>query len=173
MIDFLFQALLFMLPAYVANMVPAFFAHAKLGKVLDGPVDLGRKFRGKRVFGDHKTVKGFLTGTLAAIFVAWIQYSILQDYSAYLAISLGFLLGFGALVGDSVKSFFKRRVGIQPGAPFPPFDQLDFVAGSLLFASILIDFEWEFVVVVAGASFILHFLANVIGYLLKVKKVWW
>jgi hypothetical protein len=34
-------------------------------------------------------------------------------------------------VCDSVKSFVKRRVGIAPGAPWIPFDQLDFVIGAL------------------------------------------
>ena len=36
----------------------------------------------------------------------------------------------GALSGDIVKSFFKRRLGFDRGAMLPIADQLDFVAGA-------------------------------------------
>ena len=42
-------------------------------------------------------------------------------------------MGLGTGVGDAVKSFFKRRVGIAPGASWPVLDQLDFFAGAYLF----------------------------------------
>jgi CDP-2,3-bis-(O-geranylgeranyl)-sn-glycerol synthase len=49
-------------------------------------------------------------------------------------LSLGFLLGLGAMAGDAAKSFFKRRLGIAPGHPWIPFDQIDFQIGALLLA---------------------------------------
>ena len=45
---------------------------------------------------------------------------------------IGLLLGSGALIGDAVKSFFKRKEGIKPGNRFIPWDQLDYSIGSLV-----------------------------------------
>lgn len=43
------------------------------------------------------------------------------------------MLSLGALIGDLTESFIKRRIGFPPGASLPVADQLDFVAGALLF----------------------------------------
>ncbi|KAA0006124.1 MAG: CDP-archaeol synthase, partial [Thermoplasmata archaeon] len=58
---------------------------------------------------------------------------------------------FGALLGDIVESFFKRRVGKERGEDWIPFDQVDFLIGALIlcyivsaifqFAGIL-DYNW-------------------------------
>ena len=37
----------------------------------------------------------------------------------------------------SLKSFFKRRIDIPPGASWPVFDQLDFFVGAYVFLSIV------------------------------------
>ena len=50
---------------------------------------------------------------------------------------LGVLMGLGTGIGDAVKSFFKRQIGIAPGASWIGFDQLDFFVGSYAFASVL------------------------------------
>jgi len=42
----------------------------------------------------------------------------------------------GALLGDIVESFFKRRMGKERGEDWIPFDQLDFVVGALLLSFI-------------------------------------
>jgi len=106
-----------------------------------GPIDGGRTWRGRRVLGDHKTWRGLVVGVLAgaltfalqqAIFRAgWLQALALLDYDACSPLP-GALLGFGALLGDAVKSFFKRGLGIAPGGTWIPFDQLDFLVGAWL-----------------------------------------
>ena len=60
-----------------------------------------------------------------------------------------FSICFGALIGDIIESFFKRRVGIERGKNWIPFDQLDFILGVLFFSFVM--------------STILHFL-NVYRY---------
>jgi CDP-2,3-bis-(O-geranylgeranyl)-sn-glycerol synthase len=143
---------------------------------LNVPVDFGLKLRGKRFFGAHKTYRGFLFGVLVAIFVVYIQkvvYGFYQfgfiDYSSVNVFLLGFLLGFGALFGDLIKSFFKRRVGIKSGRSWFPFDQVDWVIGAFLFVilyySVSINYFWAALIL----FLILHPLTNYIGYLLKVK----
>ena len=53
-------------------------------------------------------------------------------------ILIGFLLGFGALLGDALGSFLKRRLGIGRGKPAPILDQLDFIIVALILVLILI-----------------------------------
>jgi len=175
MLSVILQALYFMFPAYVANAVPNFLPHFKMGRVLDSPVDMGHKLFGKRIFGDHKTVKGFVFGTLSGVLVCLSQYYIsnIFGYSFYDAVFVGFLLGFGALLGDSIKSFFKRRIGVKPGGALPVFDQIDFVVGALLMASIAVDFKTEFVVTILIISPIFPVIANIVAYFMGIKKVWW
>lgn len=172
MVDEILQVVYFMLPAYAANVIPVFFSHVSLGKALDAPVDRGRSFFGKRILGDHKTVKGFVLGTLGGVLVGVVQYYV-GSYSFYMAVLIGALLGFGALVGDSVKSFIKRRIGIRSGGSFPVIDQIDFPIGALVFGSIAVDYSIYFVVLAIVVSGILSFLADIVGYLLGIKKVWW
>lgn len=109
-----------------------------------------------------------------------------SDSSSWLGIGLfGAALGLFALVGDAVKSYFKRRLGKEGGAPWVPFDQLDFVAFGLAAA---FAFQWLLVPGWVQAALLrdplvlatiilltpaLHFLVNVVGYWLKLKEVPW
>lgn len=175
------QALFFMLPAYFANMAPVVFQRLP---VLNYPLDHGRTLNGERIFGQNKTYRGLLCGILTAIFICILQkyayqftneFSLLK-YSSYTlldTIVIGFLFGAGAMLGDLIKSFFKRRIRIPAGKPFIPFDQLDFVIGSLLAVSIYFTPSIRHVIIILIASPILHFLANITGYLAGLKKVWW
>jgi len=138
------QVLWLFLPAYVANMSPV-FVQGWFDR-LAIPIDGGRSFRGTRIFGDHKTWRGLLAGIVVGTAIYEIQRWIhaagflaglaLLDYADDPLLP-GFLLGLGTGVGDAVKSFFKRRVGIPPGASWLGFDQLDFFAGAYLFVSIV------------------------------------
>lgn len=87
--------------------------------------------------------------------------------------TLGFLLGFGALLGDAFGSFIKRRLGIERGKPAPILDQLDFVAGALLLGSIVTLPPAEVILFVIIITIILHIFTNIIAYILKIKDVWY
>ena len=175
---FLLQIFYFMIPAYFANMLPLLVQKVNF---LNYPVDFGKKFRGKRLLGGHKTIRGFFFGILAGIVLAYVQHVLSAypffaelsfiDYRNWLAI--GFLLGFGALVGDSVKSFFKRRVGVPPGGKFVPWDEIDYSVGALLFISLLYVPSWQVVVGVLLLNFIIHVFANHFAYYFKLSKVKW
>jgi CDP-2,3-bis-(O-geranylgeranyl)-sn-glycerol synthase len=167
-----------MLPAYFANMGPVL---VKKINFLNYPVDFNKKFKGKPILGNHKTWRGLFFGILFGIVVAYLQKLLytnpffaglsFMDYSNWLAV--GFLLGFGALFGDMVKSFFKRRVNVKPGKPFIPWDQLDYSIGALLFVSIVFSLTWQIIITVIVANFILHVAANHISYYLKLTDVKW
>ena len=120
-----------LLPGILANMSPVFFSKVNF---LNKPVDLGKKIGGKRILGENKTYRGLFFGILVAIIVAFIQIWIPINTPYQMTLQnfwyAGFLLGFGALFGDIVESFFKRRIGIPPGKPWIPFDEIDHVVGS-------------------------------------------
>lgn len=169
----LIKLLYFALPIYFANMTPVF-----LGKFdwFNTPLDFGMKLGKIRLLGSHKTWKGLISGCLSAMLVSLIQSKFttgleIYDYSQPLL--FGFLLGFGALFGDSVKSFFKRRVRINPGKPWIPFDQIDYSIGALIFVSPIIFLGWLNSLIIVIISLLIHIIANHLGYYLGIRKVKW
>jgi CDP-2,3-bis-(O-geranylgeranyl)-sn-glycerol synthase len=159
----LLDALWFILPAYFASISPVWF---KLrGKT---PLDFGRVFRGKPVFGPTKTVKGFLGGALCGALLGGLQQLFFGRTNGLM---LGVLLGFGAMTGDAVKSFFKRQRGMPSGKSWVPFDQLDFVVGALCFAALVATPTLVGVVIIFVVTPPLHLLSNIADYKVGLKEV--
>ena len=173
----LVSALWIMLPAYVPNSAAA---------VLGGgaPIDGKRSWRdGRRIFGDGKTwrglVLGIASGFIAGLILIFLQSEFGWDFLPVLTVTSVFLLATGALLGDLVKSFFKRRLGKNSGDPWLIADQYDLVAGAFLL-TIIFDYSW-FVSVMTVPIFIiiliitplLHRGTNIIGYITGIKKVPW
>jgi len=169
------QSFWLLLPAGLANLTPVL---ARKIPILDIPIDFNRKWKDKPIFGPHKTYRGFLFGVLTGILVVYLQRSLypflktytLLDYTTINPLILGSLLGFGALLGDLIKSFGKRRINIKSGKPWVPFDQLDYVLGSLFVVSFYITMTFELVVASIVLFGVLHPLMNLLGYFLKLKK---
>ena len=137
----LLKLFVFIAPIYAANTTPVIAAKTKFMEFLNKPVDFNIKFMGKPLFGAHKTIRGFLIGTFCGTFLAvYINY-FTGFWPMQTALLYGFLVSFGSLVGDSIKSFFKRRVGIKPGKDWIPFDQLDYSIGALLLSAIVITWR--------------------------------
>lgn len=160
------QLLYFMAPAYAANMAPPF---VRYWKGWNRPIS-------ERRLGSHKTVVGFALGVLAAVLVTFLQSRLAWDgavvaYDGWL--DLGARMGAGAMAGDSVKSFFKRRRGVAPGGTWIPFDQLDFVAGALLLAGWRAGLGWTDVAIILALSVLGHILVNHLGYWLGVRDARW
>ncbi|HSX08853.1 MAG TPA: CDP-archaeol synthase [Candidatus Saccharimonadales bacterium] len=182
MFSFIFFSLWFFAPAGLANM--AAFVSGKIGflKKLNYPVDCHLKVGGKRILGDHKTVRGFLSAIVVGIIACFVEivcysnfFSIRElipvDYYTVNPIILGGLLGLGALVGDSVKSFFKRRVNIEPGKSWFPFDQIDYIIGGIVFSAFYIHLSFGEYVLLFIVWFLLHPITTSIGYLLKIRHM--
>jgi len=157
-----------MLPAYFANIAPALF-----GRFFPRfPMDFGFSFGKIRVFGDNKTWGGFFSGVVIAVMIGFLLSKIYWPFD-FSALYWSALLGFGALLGDAVKSFFKRRVNIAPGKSWIPFDQIDFSIGALLFGSFVFFPGWLYAVLVVVISALGHILINHLGYFLGVQKNKW
>lgn len=91
------------------------------------------------------------------------------------------LASYGAVAGDLIGSFLKRRFDIKSGMPFWIVDQLDFASVALLFVSIpgLISptlfllpdiFIIIFIIILTPAVSI---IANTVAYVLNLKDVPW
>lgn len=183
---FYFSCLYFFLPAYCANMTPPISAWLKTAQFLAKPIDQGKKFFGSDILGSHKTWRGIVLGTLVGMFVYAVQAALYHlpfftqysffDYSNQGLFWNGFLLSFGALLGDMFFSFIKRRLKLPPGASFMPFDQTNYVIGAwFLF---LLSPAYNLVpasawIVIFALTFILHGVVNKIGYYLKISRAEW
>jgi len=156
----------FMAPAYVANLVPPF---VKYWRGWNRPIS-------RRWLGGHKTVVGFGAGLAGALLTTHVQARLgwaggLVAYDDWA--TLGLLFGVGAMAGDSAKSFLKRRRGIAPGAPWVPFDQLDFVVGALALAGPRAPLGWTDILLILVLSAGGHVLVNHLGWALGIRETRW
>ena len=164
-----------MLPAYVPNNAA----------VLAGggpPIDGGRTYGGRRLLGDGKTWRGTAGGILAGVLLAIALDAVRPAVVAATGLDLpGFplsaavALAAGALLGDILASFLKRRAGRERGAAFPGLDQLDFVVVALLSVALVAPawfgrvFTLPVIVAVLVVTPLLHLSTNVGAYLLGLK----
>ena len=175
---FILKCFYLMLPAYFANMAPVI---TKRINFLKFPIDFGWQLKNKPLFGKNKTFRGFVFGIIFSIAISGLQFFFYSS-DAFRSISFfdyqnwilfGFLMGFGALTGDLIKSFFKRRLGIEPGYKFVPFDQADFVIGALLFVTAFYDLTLKIFLTSLILSFILHIIINHLAFYLKIRNEKW
>jgi CDP-2,3-bis-(O-geranylgeranyl)-sn-glycerol synthase len=174
MTDLILSSLYFILPAYLANMAPVICAKLKLP--FGNPINT-------KLFGKNKTYRGFYSGYLFALAVLALQFylarqGMLENYSIldYNNINLffyAFLFGIGAITGDTLKSFFKRRLNKRPGSAWPPFDQLDFIIATYLFFLPVWAIPTNIFITLLIVTPLLHLLTNLSAYKLGLKKVWW
>ena len=178
--ELLLQVIWFLAPAGAANFIPPIAA--KLAPRWNTPMDFGLTLRGQRVFGSHKTIRGLFCGVLLATVVHQVQIEISNQLPAMRALAieesylqywwLGPWLGFIALMGDAIKSFFKRQFGIAPGKAWLPWDKIDWVLGTLAGSAFFFTFDIKFVTVSLVAGLTLSFVARAAGYWLKINSSW-
>lgn len=168
-----------MLPAYVPNNAAVVLGGGR-------PIDGGRTLDDARVLGDGKTWRGVVLGTLAGTALALFLNAIKPTISAATELPLPtfpamalLTLPFGAMVGDVLASFLKRRAGRSRGAAFPGVDQLDFVLGALALTA-LTAFEWfaatftlPVLLTVLLLTPLLHVGMNVVAYRTGLKSEPW
>ncbi len=174
---FLLRCIYLTLPGIAANMAPVLVKN--YFKWMAKPIDFGKSVRRHRIFGDNKTIRGGVFGILFSIAVTFAQF-LLYDRIFLRALSFfdygsdwlaaGFLIGLGVVVGDLVNSFIKRRVGLKPGKPFIPFDQLNSLVGALIFIMPIYVPSLEVIFTLLILAFILHIGINLLGYFIGLKK---
>jgi CDP-2,3-bis-(O-geranylgeranyl)-sn-glycerol synthase len=160
----LLAAIYIAIPTYVANSTPVLLGGG-------APIDLGRSFiDGRRIFGSHKTVKGFASGLLLGSAAAVAEAVIFGNYAL---VSIGIVASAGALLGDLLGAFLKRRLDLAPGNPLLVVDQLDFILGALLLTSPLLKITIGAVLILVIATVPIHLLSNAVAHLLGFKSRIW
>jgi CDP-2,3-bis-(O-geranylgeranyl)-sn-glycerol synthase len=166
----LLLALWLFLPAALANAAPVFGNKVPRWNSWQTPLDFGHSYRGKRIFGKNKTWRGVASAVILAALVGLVQSRLqFHPYGWVTSIIVASLLGFGAIYGDAVESFFKRQYGVKAGKSWFPFDQIDYIIGGLVIAAPLMLFSWAEMGLILVAYFGLHLLGAYLGYHLKLK----
>ena len=152
------------IPAYVANSTPVLLGGG-------APIDGGRTLLdGHRILGANKTIRGFVSGLLCGSIAAVAEATFFAN--AWL-LFVGATASLGALLGDLVGAFMKRRLDIAPGNPLLIVDQLDFLFGAVLLALPLLPISVMAILILVAATVPIHLTANAIAYLLGLKKRLW
>jgi len=147
--EIIVQAFWIILPAYIANASAVLFG----GGI---PIDFNKKYKdGRRMLGNGKTWNGLIIGGFIGITAGFamatsapiINQVLLENKIEIFEVTNfeGFpfmipiiaSITYGALLGDIIESFFKRRRDIKRGNDWIPFDQLDFILGVLFFSFLM------------------------------------
>lgn len=167
----LLVAIIFFLPAGVANAAPVFANKIPILNKWKTPIDFGLSINGHRLLGKNKTWRGLIFGIIVGGLTGWLTYQFISSVSTQ-QIShfwIGALLGGGALFGDAVESFFKRQFNVKSGESWFPYDQIDYILGAILFSLPIIQLKFGYYVFVLAFYFGLHIMVSFIGYKLKLK----
>jgi CDP-2,3-bis-(O-geranylgeranyl)-sn-glycerol synthase len=178
LIGTILHSLYYISPAYCANSFAVFGG----GK----PVDFGRSWRGKRIFGDGKSWRGLVIGVVAGTLFGLMWFYLSKSgplNEVYFGVFdfritdplFGLYLSIGAMIGDLVNSFVKRQLGLKRGAPFWGGDQWNLMFGGLLVAYFFAPtfIIWEEFLALLIITFAIHLFGNQIAYYTKRKKVRW
>jgi CDP-diglyceride synthetase len=188
--DALARALFIIVAFVLAGFAHSAWLGSRWSRRLSIPLDGGARIRGRRVFGDNKTVRGFVVMIPAAAVAFWALYlvvslvvpsvkgSVWQASAGDYAV-LGAWAGLGFMLGELPNSFIKRQLDVAPGqaprgrtASLVSFivDRLDSIVGMLLAITLAAPtpwLTWAFVILIGPA---IHFAFSVLLYRLGVKE---
>jgi CDP-2,3-bis-(O-geranylgeranyl)-sn-glycerol synthase len=151
------------------------------------PIDGGRTFRGRPIFGHSKTWRGPVAVAIGASAVFELQRRVLADLEglsglapagfASLPLWFGAALGAAAELSELPNSFVKRQLGIAPGATakgplsllFYLWDQLDLLLGYWLVLAAAIPPTPAHVAASLVVVAAIHPLSTLTGYLLGMR----
>lgn len=155
------------------------------------PLDGGATFRRRRLFGDHKTVRGLVVVVPAASVTLLVLSQVALVGPSMLARGiwqlspgryalLGLIAGLGFMLGELPNSFIKRQLGVPPGgapagslarALSGTLDRLDSTLGMLLAISLLVPTPWPMWFYVCAVGPTIHGCFSVLLSRLGLKGV--
>ncbi len=153
------------------------------------PLDLGMTYRGRRILGENKTLRGFMV-MLPASAGAFSLLGLIVSQNPNLATRiwpmspsafalLGFWAGLGFMIGELPNSFLKRQFDIPPGgAPRHllakalcfAIDRYDSIIGMLLAVSLVVPTGWQTWLYLAVIGPLIHWFFSVLLYWYGVKE---
>ncbi len=126
MSDSLALAVFILLAMAVAGAVHVAWLNWAQSELLLAPIDFGAHFRGRRVFGENKRLRGFVAlpmaaaGAFAALAACrdWLPESLAEGVwplSTLQFAGIGLAAGFAFVLAELPNSFLKRQLGLAPG----------------------------------------------------------
>jgi hypothetical protein len=182
------QALLFVLPVIVGGAVHIFAIRLGLWPRLARlPLDGGLGWRGRRLLGDNKTVRGAVVMTAATALASGLVGLAVGAHglaarglapAAAHPLAWGALLGAGYVAGELPNSFLKRQLDVAPGAaargPLRPLfwivDQCDSLVGVLAAVSLVAMPPLALSAVLVAVTIVVHPLAALVMKRLGLKS---
>lgn len=179
-------AALFLLAAFtLAGAAQTVWFAAPMSHAFAIPLDGGRCFRGRRIFGAHKTVRGFVVMVPAAALAFALLATLAADavlralwpLSPLTYALLGAWAGFGFMAGELPNSFIKRQLDVAPGAaadgwrgvPHFLLDRFDSGLGMLTALSLAVHVPWLSWLYVLLFGLFIHWSFSVVMFRLGLK----
>lgn len=177
----------------IAGIINSIFCKTKLLNSLKKPMDFNKKLvDNKRIFGDHKTWKGFfgyiVFNIIFSILFGYIWkvtklehlnfFYMNYDNTIMYNLFIGFLLGIFYALFELPNSFLKRRLDIEPGKTingskkvfFIILDQADSVFGIALVVWLFYPIGiWIYLLYILIGT-VTHLLINMMLYFLHLRK---
>lgn len=145
----------------IANGAPV-IARLLLGRRWGRPLDGGRLcFDGRPWLGPSKTIRGVLAALLCTAVVA-----VLLGLSA----SLGLQVAAGAMLGDVLSSFTKRRFGLPSSSMALGLDQIPEVLIPVLLVRSQLGITWAWVAGLVVAFVVLELVLSRILFALNIRR---
>ena len=150
------------------------------------PIDRGRLWRGRRLFGDNKTYRGLLAVAVGTA-LGFLLLSARLDRahrpllsalpSGGASLLLGFAVGLAGMLSELPNSALKRQLDVRPGTQaggikglaFHVLDQVDVLLGAWLVLAVVIRPTFGLVLGSALFVYVGHQLITLIGYGLGMR----
>lgn len=173
-----------------AGLVHVLWLRSPRSAPLAIPLDGGSQWRGRRLFGEHKTLRGFvalipaagaafaLLGAARDALPAWLAAGLWPITPAELFL-LGAWAGFWFMAGELPNSFLKRRWGFAPGeVPTAGarrvvclvLDRVDSILAMLLALSLVAPLAWQTWLYVLALGAGVHLFFSALLSLARVKR---
>ncbi len=182
-----------MMPLLLGGIFNMVFTKTKLYKKYKYPIDCGRNWiDNKRIFGDNKTIIGFISMvvfcTLFQIIWGFIcaktglstqnAFYIIYSNTFVYNLLIGFLIGILYMLFELPNSFIKRRLNIVPGLTkkgligtlFFFIDQIDSLAGVFLLLILFSDVSFFTYLAYLFVGAFTHISVNLILFSLKIRR---
>ena len=133
-----------------------------LGKRFNQPIDGNVLLKdGQPIFGQSKTIRGFLVAVLVSIGIGY-----LCEFPLALSATFGTL----AMLGDLTSSFIKRRLGYQPSSMALGIDQIPESLFPLLGIKLWLTLSFSQIAGIVFAFFGLELILSRLLFWLRIRK---
>ena len=184
--DPLAAAIFLMVAFTLAGMAQTAWFAAPVSRAFAVPLDGGARFRGRRIFGANKTLRGVVV-MAPAVSLAFVLLAALIPAEAMQRLwpltlpsyaLFGLWAGLGFMAGELPNSFLKRQLDIPPGAAPAGrgataihflLDRLDSGVGMLVAASMIVAVPWLTWAYLLTFGPFIHWAFSVLMFRLGVK----